>query len=134
MASLTFLLIAIVVLWWTFRLANKAQPAKNELLENRVRCPSCKAPLEIEEMLDAAVFFGGSAIIFDCGHCHDRVYFAPYENHIETGTLSCSPVVDPIPHEKFSYSSDFEMTSNVQDGVLKIEIKKRSWKIRKYGL
>lgn len=85
-------------------------------------------------MLDSSVFFCPGAIVFDCSHCHDRVYFAPYERYVETGTLACSPVVDPIPTTSFSYPQGFEMTSNIHDGVLKIQIKEQSWEIPTYGL
>ncbi len=99
-----------------------------------IRCPSCKAQLLFEGMLDRAVFFGPGAIVFDCNHCHDRIYFAPYEGSVEIGTLGCSPVVDPIPFESYAYPQDFEMSSNIQDGVMTIVIKERTWKIPRYGL
>ena len=103
-------------------------------LHKDILCPSCKSSLHIEGMLDAAVFWGPGAIVFDCSYCHDRVYFSPYESHIETGILGCSPVLDPIPLEDFSYPSDFDMTSNIQEGILKIKIKEQSWIIPRYGL
>lgn len=99
-----------------------------------IQCPSCKAVLLIEEMLDCAVFFGPGAIVFDCCRCRDRVYFAPYEDNIEMGMLGCSPVVDPIPLVSCAYPLNFDMKSHIQDGILSIEIKDRSWKIPRYGL
>ena len=103
-------------------------------LHKDILCPYCKSSLRIEGMLDAAVFWGPGAVVFDCSYCRDRVYFSPYESHIETGTLGCSPVLDPIPLEDFSYPRDFDMTSNIQDGILKIKIKEQSWVIPRYGL
>lgn len=99
-----------------------------------IRCPSCKAQLLIKGMLDKAVFFGSGAIVFDCNHCHDRVYFAPNEDNVEVGMLGCSPVIDPIPLESYAYPQGFEMSSNIQDGVMMIAIKEKIWKIPRYGL
>ncbi len=99
-----------------------------------IRCPSCNALLHIEGMLDSAIFFVAGAIVFDCSDCHDRVYFAPYDDNIEVGTLGCSPVVDTMPHECYAYPPFFEMKSSIQDGILNIEIKDKSWKIPLYGL
>lgn len=118
-----------------FTLTKKSNSASSSST-NKIdtRCPSCKAPLHIEEMLDSAVFFAPGAIVFDCSYCHDRVYFALYEDNIEMGMLGCSPVVDPIPLESYAYPLGFDMKSNIQDGILKIEVKERSWKIPRYGL
>jgi hypothetical protein len=104
------------------------------MFKENIQRPSCENFLPIEEMLDAAVFFGPGVIVFDCPHCRSRVYFAPYENHIEIGTLGCSPVVDPIPHNKFSYPAGFKMTSDIRDGILNIQIQGRRWAIPRYGL
>ena len=132
-----FLTIGIVALWATFHFIQakkKELPVAKAPFDKQINCPSCKTSLEMEGMLDSSVFFGAGAIVFDCCHCHDRVYFAPYESHIETGTLGCSPVVDPIPTMSFSYPQGFEMKSNIHDGFLKIQIKEQSWEIPRYGL
>jgi hypothetical protein len=116
---LSIFLIGAIVLsgMFYFLRAKKQMPYASAVpLETNIKCPSCKVPLQIEGMLDTAVFFGPGTIVFDCSHCHDRVYFSPYEDHIETGTLGCSPVVDAIPYEKFSYPPSFDMASNTQDG------------------
>ena len=85
-------------------------------------------------MLNGAAFFGPGAIVFDCCHCHDRIYFALYEDNVEVGILGCSPVADPIPVETYAYPEGFDMRSNTHDGILTIEIKEQTWKIPRYGL
>lgn len=138
MTDIFTLLILVVAVWVVFHYffsANKANPVKVALLGTTLlRCPDCKEPLKIDEMLNASVFWGGGAIVFDCKHCHDRVYFAPYDDYIETGVLGCAPIIDAIPYEKFAYPSGFNMTSNIHDEILKIQIEENSWEIPRYGL
>jgi hypothetical protein len=131
-----FLILAVVLLGFINYLldSKKNESPEMALLDaSLLRCPACKNLLEIPEMLNASVFWGAGAIVFDCKHCADRVYFAPYEDWIETGKLGCSPVVDTIPCEKFAYSGGFEMTSSKEDGFLKITIAEDKWEIPKYG-
>jgi hypothetical protein len=131
------LVLGIISVWGLCRFmqTRKEIPtASSAPILKDIQCPSCKAPLHIEGMLDRSVFFAPGAIVFDCNHCYDRVYFAPYEDNIEVGMLGCSPVVDPIPLESYTYPQNFDMKSNIQDGILSIGIKERSWKIPRYGL
>ena len=143
MSSFWPIFLSLVIIWGlltflTFIYKRIVPPQhKNKLelpLSNEIKCPTCHCPLEIVEMLNAAVFFGPGAIVFDCKNCHDRVYFSPYEDFIETGVLGCSPVVDAIPVEKFSYPNGFDMTSSTQNGILEIKINEHSWAIPRYGL
>src|SRR5690606_29898721 len=112
--------VVIFGLCYFNRPEKKAPIAPSTPVRTDTQCPSCKGPLLIEEMLDGAVFFGPGAIVFDCSHCHDRIYFAPYEDNLEVGVLGCSPVVDPIPLESYAYPAGFEMKSNTEDGILTI--------------
>ena len=93
-------------------------------------CARCKGNLKIEEMLDAAYCFCSGAIVFDCKHCNDRVYFCPYETFIETGTLAAAPVINTIPFCKYEYPIDFDMLSDIKEGVLNINIGANSWHIK----
>lgn len=111
----------------------KLQKTKPPPSDNNMKCPTCNCILYIEEMLDAAVFFEPGAIVFDCWQCHDRVYFAPYENHVEMGILACSPVIDPIPCNDYLYPTNFDMISNIQEEILHIHIGTRSWEIPLYS-
>jgi len=127
-------ILSLLGLWHFIRTKKAMRTASRSQTKKDTQCPSCNVLLHIEEMLDNAVFFGPGAIVFDCCHCHDRVYFAPYEDNIEMGRLGCSPLVDTIPLHSSAYPLDFDMKSNIQDGILKIKIKERSWKIPQYGL
>lgn len=100
-------------------------------LGSSAACPVCHGLLSIEQMLDTSVFFAPGAIVFDCPHCRDRVYFCPYDAFIETGTLGTAPVVDPIPRERFAYPQGFDMKSNIENGVLTVTVGERSWSILK---
>lgn len=126
--------VFVLGLYYFNRHETKAPTVSSTPTRTDIRCPSCQAQLLIEGMLDKAVFFDPGAIIFDCSHCHNRIYFAPYEDNVEVGKLGCSPVVDPIPHESYAYPQGFGMRSNIQDGVLTIEIKEKTWKIPSYRL
>lgn len=126
--------VFVLGLYYFNRPETKTPTVSSAPTRTDIRCPSCKAQLLIEGMLDRAVFFGPGAIVFDCSHCHDRIYFAAYEDNVEVGTLGCSPVIDPIPLESYAYPQGFEMSSNIQDGVMTIEIKEKTWKIPRYGL
>ena len=135
--AVTFLILVFVFLGFINYLINSKKNVSPEMAvldASLLRCPACKNLLEVPEMLNASVFWGAGAIVFDCKHCHDRVYFAPYEEWIETGRLGSSPVIDAIPCEKFAYSRGFEIASSKVDGFLKITIAEDKWEIPKYGL
>lgn len=139
MSTLTVLIIIVSLIWLLSVVLKKLTahshlPVPETSLSTSVKCPRCEVSLDIEEMLNGAVFFSPGAIVFDCKQCHDRVYFSPYEDFMETGTLACSPVVDAIPYEKFGYPTGFEMESNIEDGILRISIKEKRWAIPRYGL
>lgn len=109
---------------------------KNEArsaLSDEVSCPMCGGRLSIDGMLDASVFNVPGAIAFDCSHCHDRVYFAPYEDFIETGLLGSSPVEDIFPQGKFSYPTGFDMRHELNKGVLTVTINEKKWDIPRYA-
>lgn len=139
MSTPTLIVIIFSLLWLLSVVLRKLTGRRNSgalgvPFSTSIKCPRCHGNLEIEEMLNSAVFFSPGAIVFDCDHCHDRVYFSPYEDCIETGTLACSPVVDTIPYEKFGYRNGFEMESEIRDGILRIHIKENCWAIPRYGL
>ena len=134
--SVFMLLMVALIVAFNLMSAPRKERQKAAALPSdcNMKCPACNCSLHIEGMLDAAVFFAPGAIVFDCWQCHDRVYFAPYERHVEIGILGCSPVIDPIPCNDYLYPKGFDMVSNILEGILHIQIGARSWAIPRYGL
>jgi DNA-directed RNA polymerase subunit RPC12/RpoP len=134
MESNPSLLLSLILLWLILRafLFLKEEPKKkpgNLKLNPEIACPTCSAYLSIEKMLDASVCFEPGAIVFDCPHCNDRIYFSPYENHIEIGRLGCSPVLDPIPFATSDYPENFKMKSEIKNEVLHIQVAEKEWRV-----
>lgn len=134
MESNPSLFLSLILLWLVLRAflflkkeaGNKLESPK---LNPEIVCPTCSADLSIEKMLDASVCFEPGAIVFDCPHCKDRVYFSPYEKHIEIGRLGCSPVLDLIPFANSDYPENFKMKSEIKNGVLQIQVAEKVWRI-----
>jgi hypothetical protein len=134
MESNPSLLLSLILLWliWRAFLFLKKEPGnkpRNPKSNPEIVCPTCRANLSIEKMLDASVCFEPGAIVFDCPHCNDRIYFSPYENHIEIGKLGCSPVLDPIPFANSDYPENFKMKSEIKNGVLQIQVAGKEWRV-----
>lgn len=131
------LALGIIALSGYAYFSSQRTPIKTETLtvfEKDIKCPVCASSLQMDKMLDSAVFYAPGAIVFDCQHCHDRIYFAPFDAYIEIGVLGCSPVVDPLPIASYSYSDDASPVCKTNDGILEIRMNARTWCIPRYGL
>lgn len=80
-------------------------------------------------MLDAAIFFDPSAVVFDCPHCKDRVYFAPFDKRIDVGVLGASPVLNPLPIMSYTYPTEALATFEIEGEALKAQIGSQEWAI-----
>jgi hypothetical protein len=137
MMGFMFTLGVIALSAYVYLSSQRRTHTKSEIssvFDKNIKCPSCASALEMDKMLDAAVFYVPGAIVFDCMHCHDRIYFAPFDAHIEIGVLGCSPVVDPLPIGSFSYSEEANPVCKENDGILKVHMNTRTWCIPRYGL
>ena len=106
--------------------------AKSELLDyDLLSCPRCKEHLKIQEMLDAASCFYIGAIMFDCKHCNASAYFSPYESFIGAAINIPDDSRDIyLVDYKFRYLENFQMSSEIKEDVLNINIGANSWHIK----
>lgn len=136
MLELVFILVVVGAITYA-HVSSRRASAKTDapkVVDINIKCPSCDLSLGMEKMLDAAIFYSPGAIVFDCIHCQDRIYFSPYETHIEVGILGCSPVVDPVPIAEFAYPENASPSCKENDGMLDVQMSGRTWHIPRYGL